>query len=88
MNRNTLLKGAATYAAATIILASYAAQNDSVTQAEKGEKNKPSIAETKAIAEEGFIYGLPIVMNYAVQYDFCVDKSSRRYTSAGPPLPQ
>jgi hypothetical protein len=23
-------------------------------------------AETKAIAEEGFIYGLPIVMNYAV----------------------
>jgi hypothetical protein len=23
-------------------------------------------AETRAIAEEGFIYGLPIVMNYAV----------------------
>src|SRR5215813_11945215 len=36
-------------------------------------------AETKAIAEEGFIYGLPIVMNYAVMYDFCVDKNSGQY---------
>jgi hypothetical protein len=26
----------------------------------------PSILEAKDIAEEGFIYGLPIVMNYAV----------------------
>ena len=26
--------------------------------------------ETKAIAEEGFIYGLPIVMNYAVMYEY------------------
>jgi hypothetical protein len=26
-------------------------------------------AETRSIAEEGFIYGLPIVMNYAVMYD-------------------
>ena len=36
----------------------------------------PSIAETKAIAEEGFIYGLPIVMNYAVKYAFAVDSDS------------
>jgi len=35
--------------------------------------------ETKAIAEEGFIYGLPIVMNYAVMYDYCVDKNSGQY---------
>ena len=32
-----------------------------------------SIAETKAIAEEGFIYGLPIVMNYAVMHAYAVD---------------
>ena len=38
-------------------------KNDAVSQAEKTEKNRPGIAETKAIAEEGFIYGLPIVMN-------------------------
>ena len=39
----------------------------------------PSIEETKAIAEEGFIYGLPIVMNYAVMYEYAVDKSSPQF---------
>ena len=33
-------------------------------------------AETKAIAEEAFIYGLPIVMNYAVMYEYAVDTKS------------
>jgi hypothetical protein len=36
-------------------------------------------AETKAIAEEGFIYGLPIVMNYAVMYEYSVDENSGQY---------
>jgi hypothetical protein len=36
-------------------------------------------AETKAIAEEGFIYGLPILMNYAVMYEYAVDKDSGQY---------
>src|SRR5947207_3943462 len=36
-------------------------------------------AETKSIAEEGFIYGLPIVMNYAVMYEYAVDKNSGQY---------
>jgi hypothetical protein len=36
-------------------------------------------AETKVIAEEAFIYGLPIVMNYAVMYEYCVDKNSGQY---------
>jgi hypothetical protein len=35
--------------------------------------------ETKAIAEEGFIYGLPIVMNYGVMYEYAVDKKSSQY---------
>ena len=54
-------------------------QNDAITQAEKQEADRPSIAEVKAIAEEGFIYGLPIVMNYAVMYEYCVDKDSGQY---------
>ena len=37
----------------------------------------PGILEAKAIAEEGFIYGLPIVMNYAVMYEFAVDREVR-----------
>src|SRR5438874_6022837 len=36
-------------------------------------------AGIKAIAEEGFIYGLPIVMNYAVMYEYAVDKNSGQF---------
>ena len=38
-----------------------------------------TLAEIKAIAEDGFIYGLPIVMNYAVMYEYSVDKNSGQY---------
>jgi hypothetical protein len=36
-------------------------------------------AEIKAIAEEGYVYGLPIVMNYAVMYDYAVDRDSGQF---------
>jgi len=36
-------------------------------------------AEIKTIAEEGFIYGLPIVMNYAVMYEYAVDKGNPEF---------
>lgn len=39
----------------------------------------PGIAEVKALAEEAFIYGLPLVMNYAVMYEFAVDSKSSQY---------
>ena len=45
----------------------------------KQEKAWPGIEETRAIAEEGFIYGLPIVMNYAVMYEYAVDKNSGQF---------
>src|SRR5258705_10172804 len=54
-------------------------KNDVISEAEKGEKGRPSILETKAIAEEGFIYGLPIVMNYAVMYEYSVDRNSGQF---------
>jgi hypothetical protein len=38
-----------------------------------------TFAETKAIAEEAFIYGLPLVMNYTVFYEYFVDKSGPEY---------
>lgn len=72
-----------------VILSTGCANNkDAITQAEKTEAAtqagktvtvKPDFAEIRSIAEEGFIYGLPIVMNYAVMYDFCVDKNSSQY---------
>jgi hypothetical protein len=54
-------------------------KDDAISKAEKGEKDRPSIAEVKLIAEEGFIYGLPIVMNYAVMYDYIVDRNSGQW---------
>ena len=35
-----------------------------------------SPAEVQAIAEEGFIYGLPLVMNYSVMNAFAVNRDS------------
>ncbi|WP_287304661.1 DUF1254 domain-containing protein, partial [Mesorhizobium sp.] len=39
----------------------------------------PDIIEAKGIAEEGFIYGLPLVMNYAVMNEFAVDPKSSQF---------
>ncbi|AMM84528.1 cell envelope protein [Martelella sp. AD-3] len=39
----------------------------------------PSIVEAKQIAEEGYVYGLPIVMNYAIMYDYAVDRDSDQF---------
>jgi hypothetical protein len=39
----------------------------------------PSISEVKQIAEEGFVYGLPIVMNYAVMNEYAVNKDGPQF---------
>ncbi len=43
---------------------------------------RPGFFAAKDIAEAGYIYGLPIVMNYAVLYDFFIDKTSSQYKGA------
>jgi hypothetical protein len=72
----------AVFFAATMLIAG-CGKNDSISQTEKKDVGQgvpaPSIEETKAIAEEGFIFGLPLVMNYAVMYQFSVDRSSNQY---------
>jgi len=59
---------------AAALTGSIFALTPSVSQAEW-----PDIREAKAIAEEGFIYGLPIVMNYAVMYEYAVDRNSGQF---------
>jgi hypothetical protein len=76
---NRSLPRRAVLLASCAVLAGCGSPKDAVSQAEKSDKTRPGIEEAKAIAEEGFIYGLPIVMNYAVQYDFTVDKGSSQY---------
>jgi len=65
--------------AMVLFLMAGCAKDDTITKAEKKDAVKPSMAEIKAIAEEGFIYGLPLVMNYAVMYDYIVDKNSGQW---------
>jgi len=78
----TLIIGTFAFIIAATLLAG-CAKNDAISQAEQADKKAgvaaSSLAETKAIAEEGFIYGLPIVMNYAVMYEYAVDKNSGQY---------
>ncbi|UPJ44171.1 DUF1254 domain-containing protein [Bradyrhizobium sp. 40] len=62
--------------------AAFAAMTVTTMPAPAGAQAKaewPDIREAKAIAEEGFIYGLPIVMNYVVMYEYSVDKNSGQY---------
>lgn len=47
--------------------------------ASRAQTQWPDIREAKAIAEEGFIYGLPIVMNYAVMNEYAVNKNSGQF---------
>jgi hypothetical protein len=54
-------------------------KNDAISNAEKSENGRPSIEQTKAIAEEGFIFGLPIVMYYTSAYELFVDPTSSQY---------
>jgi len=81
--RGTIRKGVVFTWIFASLLIGCSKQNDAITQAEKKEAAAgvaaPSIEETKAIAEEGFIYGLPIVMNYAVMYAYAIDRDSGQF---------
>jgi hypothetical protein len=65
------------------LLAGCASKSDPVAQAARADVAEgvpaPSLEQTKAIAEEGFIYGLPLVMNYAVMNEFAVDTKSSQF---------
>jgi hypothetical protein len=81
--RFTLRTGALCGTLILALLAGCDKKADPVSAAQQADEKAgiaaPSIAETKAIAEEGFIYGLPIVMNYAVMYEYSVDKNSGQF---------
>jgi hypothetical protein len=41
--------------------------------------DRPGFFAAKDIAEAGFIYGLPIVLNYGVMYEYAVDRNSGQF---------
>jgi len=43
------------------------------------QADRPGFFKAKDIAEAGFIFGLPIVMNYGVMYEYSVDRNSSQF---------
>ena len=76
--------GRAVALAALLIAAALAGgcskKDDTVTQAAKADVAQgvpaPSIEETKAIAEQAYIYGFPMIAAYKAMHEFNVDKAS------------
>lgn len=75
LGRNFLLA----LCAAALCLSGCAKRGDAISLAEGKDKTTPTPSEIRDIAEEGFIYGLPLVMNYAVMFEYSVDKGSTQY---------
>jgi hypothetical protein len=73
----------AVLAAAAALITGCGKKDDAISQAEKKDVAQgvpaPSIADTKAIAREGFVWGLPLVMNYAVMNEFAIDTTSSQF---------
>ncbi|MEJ5020995.1 DUF1254 domain-containing protein [Ochrobactrum vermis] len=63
--------------AAMAVLVTAMAKSTTAVAQDKAEG--PSLLEARSIGEEGFIYGLPLVMNYAVMHEFAVDKNSGQF---------
>lgn len=57
------LRTIAALGAALVAVLAGCSKKDAVEQAQPAGAAGPGVAEVKAIAEEGFIYGLPLVMN-------------------------
>ena len=68
MNRRDILRTSALAGTALALPGLAAAQAD-----------RPGILRAAEIAEAAFIFGLPIVMNYAVMYEFAIDRNSGQF---------
>lgn len=83
--REQLKRSLAAGIAAVLACAGCDKPNDAITRAAEAEKSAarpvPDLEEIKTIAEEGFVYGLPLVMCYTAAYEFWVDKTSGQYKS-------
>jgi hypothetical protein len=72
LTKRELLRSAAL--AAITVTTAKAVPAQAQTSAER-----PGFFKAKDIAEAGFIYGLPIVMNYGVMYEYAVDRNSGQF---------
>jgi hypothetical protein len=72
LTKRDLLRSAALAAITT-------ATSNSVLAQAQTSADRPGFLKAKDIAEAGFIYGLPIVMNYAVMHEYAIDRDSGQF---------
>ncbi|MGM4915155.1 DUF1254 domain-containing protein [Rhizobium sp. 768_B6_N1_8] len=77
LTKRNLLRSAAM--AALVATTAKAADLTSPLIIDQDNSDWPRLLEAKDIAEEGFIYGLPLVMNYAVMQEYAVDNNSGQF---------
>src|SRR5262245_35742952 len=61
------------------MLAACGRKPDSMSKAEETSPTRPGIVETKAIAEEAYIYGFPMIAAYKALYQFNVDRTNSQF---------
>jgi len=80
------LRCAVLLASAATLVAGCGKNDDTIVKAEKKDVANgvpaPGITEAKAIAEEAYIYGFPMLAAYKAMYEFNIDKSSGQYKTA------
>ncbi|MGH7851515.1 MAG: DUF1254 domain-containing protein, partial [Thermodesulfobacteriota bacterium] len=48
-------------------------------QSFRAAAKEPGAVETKQIAEQAYIYGFPMIMNYGTMYEYSIDRSSSQF---------
>jgi hypothetical protein len=83
MKKSTRLFWASTACVLSLFFAAGCGKNDAINQAEKQDAingvSVPSLSDTKAIAQDGFVFALPIVMYYTSTYELFVDPTSSQF---------
>jgi len=74
-----ILKAAILCAAATTLIAGCGKKDDAISKAENKDGAKPSMMAIKDTVKEAYIYGFPMLMNYAVMHAYFIDKNSGQY---------
>lgn len=84
--RHALVTATFCTATALALLGGCSHPSDAVSAAAEQDKAAgvaaPGIAETKAIAEQAYIYGFPMVAAYKALYEFNVDRTSGQFKSS------
>jgi hypothetical protein len=77
-----LINGALAIVMTATFLTGCTTSHDAISNAEKIGSVQPSIAETKDIAGQAYIYGFPMIAAYKAMYQFNINQNSGQYKGA------